>query len=70
MPACRVDSVVDTTAAGDTFVGYYAVEVVRYKSQGLAFDVHEAVMRANRAAAKTVEREGAIGSIPWMNEVT
>ncbi|KAI6091352.1 Ribokinase-like protein [Hypoxylon rubiginosum] len=56
--------VVDTTAAGDTFVGRYALEVV---SGG--FDMAEAVRKANRAAAKTVERLGAQDSIPWRDEL-
>lgn len=56
--------VVDTTAAGDTFVGAYALEVV-----GGKFDIEEAVRKANRAAAKTVERRGAQDSIPWLEEL-
>lgn len=57
-------TVVDTTAAGDTFVGAYALEVV-----GGRFDIEEAVRKANRAAAKTVERRGAQDSIPWLEEL-
>ncbi|KAI9676453.1 MAG: hypothetical protein M1817_000610 [Caeruleum heppii] len=59
--------VVDTTAAGDTFVGAYAVEVV--KSIGGAFDCHRAVYRANVVASKCVEREGAQSAIPWLEEI-
>ena len=51
-------NVVDTTAAGDTFVGAYAVAVTTF-----------AVRWANTAAAKTVERSGAQGAIPWLDEV-
>ncbi|KAK3353192.1 Ribokinase-like protein [Lasiosphaeria hispida] len=57
-------TVVDTTAAGDTFVGMYALEVV-----GGKFEIEGAVKKANRAAAKTVERVGAQDSIPWRDEV-
>ena len=57
-------TVVDTTAAGDTFVGAYALEVVSG-----AFDVEAAVRKANHAAAKTVERPGAQDSIPWRDEL-
>ncbi|KAK0746692.1 Ribokinase-like protein [Schizothecium vesticola] len=63
VPAERA-RVVDTTAAGDTFVGAYALEVV-----GGRFDIEEAVRKANRAAARTVERRGAQDSIPWRDEL-
>ncbi|KAI1461366.1 Ribokinase-like protein [Annulohypoxylon moriforme] len=56
--------VVDTTAAGDTFVGMYALDVVSGN-----FNIEEAVKKANRAAAKTVERLGAQDSIPWRDEL-
>ncbi|KAI0387696.1 Ribokinase-like protein [Hypomontagnella monticulosa] len=56
--------VVDTTAAGDTFVGQYALEVVSGN-----FDVDNAIKKANHAAAKTVERLGAQDSIPWRDEL-
>ncbi|KAI1190453.1 Ribokinase-like protein [Nemania serpens] len=57
--------VVDTTAAGDTFVGQYALDVVGPGE----FDIEAAVRRANRAAAKTVEKMGAQDSIPWRDEL-
>ncbi len=56
--------VVDTTAAGDTFVGQYALEVV-----GGSFEIEAAVNKANAAAAKTVEKMGAQDSIPWRDEL-
>jgi ribokinase len=58
--------VVDTTAAGDTWVGQYALEVV---TGGDDFDVERAIRRANAAAAKTVQRKGAQDSIPWKDEL-
>ena len=69
--AVKVKEIVDTTAAGDTFVGYYAVEVVRGKRDNLAEKVviNKAVTRANRAASRTIQKAGASPSIPWMNEV-
>ncbi|ROW05138.1 hypothetical protein VSDG_00004 [Cytospora chrysosperma] len=67
VPAEEVAEVVDTTAAGDTFVGQYALEVVR--SRGGEFDVEAAVRKSNRAAALTVQRKGAAASIPWRDEV-
>lgn len=63
--------VVDTTAAGDTFVGAYAVEVAKHLGKGSdkgEFNIIEAVNFAQKAAAKTVERKGAQAAIPWMDE--
>lgn len=51
-------NVVDTTAAGDTFVGYY----VSQRSAGA--DLKSALDIANRAAAIAVSRPGAMPSIP------
>ncbi|KAJ2903760.1 Ribokinase-like protein [Zalerion maritima] len=59
--------VVDTTAAGDTFVGMYALDVVG--AGGVCFDVETAVRKANKAAKITVERPGAQASIPWRDEL-
>ena len=64
VPALKA-KVVDTTAAGDTFVGQYALAVVTKTEGGL----EAAVNKANRAAAKTVERLGAQDSIPWRDEL-
>ncbi|CAH0019964.1 unnamed protein product [Clonostachys rhizophaga] len=63
VPALKA-GVVDTTAAGDTFVGSYALAAV-----DSAFDIEEAVQEANRAAAKTVAKRGAQVSIPWKDEL-
>ena len=60
-------TVVDTTAAGDTFVGSYALAAVRSPSDD--FDIATAVQIANVAAAKTVARRGAQSSIPWKDEL-
>lgn len=61
-------TVVDTTAAGDTFVGSYSLAVVAAASEE-EFDIEAAVALANRAAAKTVSRKGAQVSIPWKDEL-
>ncbi|KAL2109496.1 hypothetical protein VUR80DRAFT_2376 [Thermomyces stellatus] len=63
VPAEKV-AAVDTTAAGDTFVGVYAVEAVKGE-----FDIEQAVKLANRAASKTVQKKGAQESIPWGDEL-
>ncbi|KAI9863086.1 MAG: hypothetical protein M1813_003906 [Trichoglossum hirsutum] len=62
-------NVVDTTGAGDTFIGAYAVSIVQQEREGKRFSVRSAVEWANRAAAKAVGREGAMNSIPWLDEV-
>lgn len=69
--AHRVPSVVDTTAAGDTFVGYYAVGLVqaRHSSHAGTWDPADAVAHANRAAAQTVTKSGAMESIPFIDEL-
>lgn len=61
IPAYRVKAV-DTTAAGDTFIGAFA-------SQFEGKNHEEAMTYASRAAALAVTREGAIGSIPRKEEV-
>lgn len=66
LPAETV-KVVDTTAAGDTFVGGYAVQ--RAKGLGRSFDYEMALRFATLAASKTVEREGAMAAIPKLSEV-
>lgn len=62
-------NVVDTTAAGDTFVGSYALAAVAASAAGTDFDIDTAVKAANRAGAKTVSRKGAQISIPWKDEL-
>ncbi|KAI6475991.1 hypothetical protein MCOR04_001840 [Pyricularia oryzae] len=68
VPALKA-TVVDTTAAGDTFVGMYALAAVAASKAGVDFDAEAAVRTANKAAAKTVERKGAQDSIPWRDEL-
>ncbi len=62
-PAFKID-VVDTTAAGDTFTGYFLAAIAR----GLS--TREAVRIAAKAAAVSVCRQGASTSIPGWDEVT
>ncbi|KAH7310284.1 ribokinase-like protein [Rhexocercosporidium sp. MPI-PUGE-AT-0058] len=77
VPALKVDKVVDTTAAGDTFVGAYAVAVVRAGTstgtggggEGEGLDLESVVRWACKASARTVQKEGAQSSIPWADEV-
>lgn len=62
-------SVVDTTAAGDTFVGAYAVYLARHAGEEPAQTIAGAVTFANRAASMTVQKSGAQSSIPFLDEV-
>jgi ribokinase len=55
---------VDTTAAGDTFIGYLAAGLARDRA-----DLIGAIETATGAAALAVTREGAIDSIPFRHEV-
>ncbi|MFI7229997.1 ribokinase [Nonomuraea angiospora] len=62
VPAVKVDAV-DTTAAGDTFVGAFAVA----RSEGMS--VADALGFASTAAALSVQREGASTSMPTRHEI-
>ena len=60
--ALKVDAV-DTTAAGDTFIGYFIA------SRELGHTVKESMRYATVASSITVTRKGAAGSVPEGNEV-
>ena len=61
-PACKVQAI-DTTAAGDTFCG--ALSVAICQGQGM----QEAIAFANKAAAYTVQHEGAQCAMPHLNDL-
>jgi ribokinase len=61
-PAFKIKAL-DTTAAGDTFIGAYAVA----QSKGL--DIEYSLHYASAAAALTVSRKGAQDSIPTKEEI-
>lgn len=61
-PIYRVDTV-DTTAAGDTFTGYFVAAIAAGEPVPVALD------RAARASAIAVTRSGAVPSIPTRDEV-
>lgn len=62
MPASPT-SVVDTTAAGDTFIGYYLAR------RTAGDDFEQALRTATLASAIAVSRPGAMPSIPLLDEV-
>jgi len=55
--------VVDTTAAGDTFTGYFIAALLEGNDEAVAMDI------ASKASAITVSRMGASSSIPIRSEV-
>ena len=61
-PACKVQAI-DTTAAGDTFCG--AISVAICQGRGMK----EAIAFANKAAAYTVQHEGAQCAMPHLNDL-
>jgi len=61
-PSPRVEAV-DTTAAGDTFIGYWAAARLE------GFGMQASLERACRAAALCVSRPGAAESVPFRHEV-
>ncbi len=63
VPCHPATQVLDTTGAGDCFVGYLATRL----SAGDALD--DAIVLANAAAALSVTREGAGPSMPTLDEV-
>ena len=62
-PAPKVKAV-DTTAAGDTFIGYFIASFIEGLAPG------QCLAHACKAAALSVTREGAADSIPRKEEVT
>lgn len=64
---CRAEAVrvnaVDTTAAGDTYTGYFMAGLIE------GAPLQACMNRASRAAAVAVTRPGAAGSIPWNKEL-
>ena len=63
VPAEKVDKVVDTTAAGDTFIGYFIAELLRGQ------DIESAMKTASAASAWCIRRAGAAVSIPWRRDL-
>ena len=54
---------VDTTAAGDTFTGYFLAAMARGN------DIPTCLRLASKAAALTVAQKGAASSIPYLQDV-
>lgn len=54
---------IDTTAAGDTYMGYYLASRINGVSP------EESMARASKASALTVSRPGAMDSVPYASEL-
>lgn len=62
-PAEKVGKIVDTTAAGDTFIGYFITGL----AEGLS--INDTLRLASKASALCIARAGAAVSIPYRNEI-
>lgn len=63
VPAQKVDNIVDTTGAGDTFFGGVVLQLVQNKG------LDDAVAFATKASALAIQKKGAAEGIPWYKEV-
>lgn len=63
VPACKVEKVVDTTGAGDTFIGYFAAEMTK------GLPIETCLAHAGCAAANSITKAGAAVSIPFISEL-
>ena len=62
VPALKVDAI-DTTAAGDSFVGAYSSKLIE------GYTAYDAAVFATKVAAITVTREGAQSSLPTIEDI-
>lgn len=62
-PASKVENIVDTTGAGDTFFGGIVLQLAQ------KFSLQEAVGFATKASALAIQRKGAAEGIPWFNDI-
>lgn len=63
VPAVEIEHVVDTTGAGDTFNGAFAVAYMEGRT------VEECVRFANKAAAISIQKPGAQNGMPTKEEI-
>eukprot|EP01054_Gregarina_sp_Poly1_P009123 Gregarina_sp_Poly_1__9122@NODE_55_length_17436_cov_154_331798_g47_i0_p7_GENE_NODE_55_length_17436_cov_154_331798_g47_i0NODE_55_length_17436_cov_154_331798_g47_i0_p7_ORF_typecomplete_len343_score49_89PfkB/PF00294_24/2_3e50Phos_pyr_kin/PF08543_12/1_7e05PHY/PF00360_20/2_5PHY/PF00360_20/91_NODE_55_length_17436_cov_154_331798_g47_i01125812286 len=64
LPAFSIPNVVDTTAAGDTFVGYFIASLAE------GSDLAKCLRIASAAAGLSIQTSGAAPSIPTIKQVT
>lgn len=63
LKACKISNILDTTAAGDTFLGYFLAGILEN------IDEKSALMRASVASALAIQKQGAAASIPMAQDV-
>lgn len=63
------DGIKDTTGGSDTFIGAYAVEVVRQTKLEGTFEMGRILDFAIKAAGITIGTMGSMKGIPWRNQV-
>ena len=63
VPSYKVKAI-DTTAAGDTFIGAFVSQLNKDLS-----NLEQAIQFANQASSLTVQRQGAQAAIPTRDEV-
>ncbi|KAI7885470.1 Ribokinase-like protein [Mucor mucedo] len=69
VPSRKV-AVKDTTAAGDTFVGYFLASFIRAEKEEYFKRVDIALNEANFASSIAVQRLGSMDSVPTLEEVS
>ncbi|KAG1451829.1 hypothetical protein G6F46_009985 [Rhizopus delemar] len=65
----RKVQVKDTTAAGDTFVGFFLAAFIRFENEDYFERVKKALEEANYASSLAVQKEGSMDSVPTLEEV-
>ncbi|KAG8898799.1 hypothetical protein FRB99_007146 [Tulasnella sp. 403] len=70
IPASKLDKVVDTTGAGDTFVGAIALRFAEHRSQRTTFDLKDAVLFATKASGWSVGHRGTWDAMPLASDIT
>lgn len=68
IPAYKVKAI-DTTAAGDSFIGALATKILKYDKLNFE-NIEKSIKFANKVSSIVVQRAGAQSSLPYLNEVT
>lgn len=69
VPGVRVENAVDTTGAGDTFMGCILNYVLEHGMELTAEDLTRMLRFANLAASRIVTRKGALNVMPELEEI-